>query len=123
MAEAKALLDGVRVLVVEDEAIIAMTAEDMLEELGCTVAASASGLGEALAAAARGGFDVALLDINLNGSDSRPVAEKLRADGVPFVFTTGYGAAGCGGFEDTPLVTKPYQIADLEAAIAKALGR
>jgi CheY-like chemotaxis protein len=118
------VIEGARVLLVEDEAIIAMTAEDMLEELGCTVAASASGLAEALAAAARGGFDVALLDINLNGVDSLPVAERLRADGVPFVFTTGYGAAGCGGgFEEAPLVTKPYQIADLEDAIAKALGR
>jgi CheY-like chemotaxis protein len=110
------------VLLVEDEAIIAMTAEDMIEELGCVLAATASNLAEALAAA-EGAFDVALLDINLNGADSLPVATRLRAAGRPFVFTTGYGAAGCGAdYDDVPLVTKPYRLADLQAAMEKALG-
>ncbi|HEX8584048.1 MAG TPA: response regulator [Allosphingosinicella sp.] len=117
-------LDGVRVLLVEDEAIIAMTAEDMLEELGCTIAAMAANLDEAMACAEHGGFDLALLDINLNGQQSLPVAALLRAAGTPFVFTTGYGAAGSTAeFADAPLVTKPYQIGDLEAAIRQALGR
>jgi CheY-like chemotaxis protein len=117
-------LEGVRVLLVEDEAIIAMTAEDMLEELGCATVASASTLSEALAAAEIGGFDVALLDINLNGVNSLPVAERLCEAGRPFVFTTGYGAAGRGSaYEDVPLVTKPYQIGELEVAIRAALGR
>ena len=116
-------LEGVRVLLVEDEAIIAMTAEDMLEELGCVTAATAATLPEALDAVG-GAFDVALLDINLNGRESLPVAARLRELGRPFVFTTGYGAAGSGAdFCDVPLVTKPYQIADLEAAIRRALGR
>jgi CheY-like chemotaxis protein len=113
-------LEGVRVLLVEDEAIIAMTAEDMLEELGCATVASASTLSEAEI----GGFDVALLDINLNGVNSLPVAERLCEAGRPFVFTTGYGAAGRGSaYEDVPLVTKPYQIGELEVAIRAALGR
>ena len=117
-------IKGVRVLLVEDEAIIAMTAEDMLDELGCVTAATASSLAEALAAAEREAFDVALLDINLNGQQSLPVAARLRTAGTPFVFTTGYGAAGCGAeFADVPLVTKPYQIGDLETAIRAALGR
>ncbi|HEY0150265.1 MAG TPA: response regulator [Allosphingosinicella sp.] len=117
-------LNGVSVLLVEDEAIIAMTAEDMLEELGCTLAATASTLEEALARAEEQAFDVALLDINLNGEQSLPVAALLRARGTPFVFTTGYGAAGSGAdYADVPLVTKPYQIADLERAIGQALGR
>jgi CheY-like chemotaxis protein len=117
-------LAGVRVLLVEDEAIIAMTAEDMLEELGCTVAATAANLSEALAAAEAGGFDLALLDINLNGRESLPVAARLRAAGTPFVFTTGYGAAGSGSdYADVPLVTKPYQMADLKRAMTAALGR
>jgi CheY-like chemotaxis protein len=115
-------LDGVRVLLVEDEAIIAMTAEDMLEELGCTVAATASNLQEAFASVEELAFDVALLDINLNGQQSLPVAAVLTENGTPFVFTTGYGAAGCGAdYADVPLVTKPYQIADLETAIRRAL--
>ena len=116
--------EAVRVLVVEDEAIIAMTAEDMLEELGCTAVACASTLQEALAAIEAGGFEVALLDINLNGHESLPAAARLRELGRPFVFTTGYGAAGSGAdFADVPLVTKPYQLADLEDAIGRALGR
>ena len=113
-----------KVLLVEDEAIIAMTAEDMLEELGCTVAATATNIEEAFACVEQRDFDVALLDINLNGQQSLPVAAVLTQNGTPFVFTTGYGAAGSGAdYADVPLVTKPYQIADLEAAIGQALGR
>ena len=115
---------NLRILLVEDEAIIAMTAEDMLEELGCTVACIASTLAEALAAVEEAGFDAALLDINLNGEESLPVAARLREMRRPFVFTTGYGAAGSGAdYADVPLVTKPYQLADLAGAIRKALER
>lgn len=115
---------GTRVLVVEDEAIIAMTAEDMLEELGCTLAGTAATLSEALAAAEKGGFDLALLDINLNGHDSMPVADLLQGKRIPFVFTTGYGSAGRGAaHEDVPLVTKPYRLGELRAGMERALGR
>jgi CheY-like chemotaxis protein len=113
-------LTGVRVLLVEDEPIIAMTAEDMLGELGCTVAAIAATLGEALEAVEREAFDLVLLDINLNGAESHPVAERLRAKGRPFVFTTGYGADAARG---APVVAKPYRLRDLETAIREALGR
>lgn len=117
-------MNGVRVLLVEDEAIIAMTAEDMLEELGCAVTATASTLAEAVAAVEGGDFDIVLLDINLNGVESLPVAARLRETGRPFVFTTGYGSAGCGtGYDDVPLVTKPYQMGDLRAAIERAMRR
>ena len=117
-------LKGARALIVEDEAIIAMTAEDMLDELGCITVASVSTLSEALAAAERGGFDFALLDVNLNGAESLPVAALLKRAGLPFVFTTGYGSVGPGrGICDSPLVTKPYRTKDLAAAIATALGR
>ena len=116
--------DGrVRILLVEDEPIIAMTAEDMLDALGCRVVASAATLEEALAASARGDFDVAMLDINLNGVTSLPVADALKDAGKPFIFTTGYGAGGCGGHGDVPLVAKPYRLADLEIALARALAR
>ena len=113
-----------RVLIIEDEAIIAMTAEDMLEQIGCIVAGVAATFDQAMEAVERGGFDVALLDINLNGIPSLPVAQRLRESGTPFAFTTGYGSAGRGGeYEDVPLVAKPYRIDALEAAIAEALRR
>lgn len=113
---------GTRVLIVEDEAIIAMTAEDMIEELGCVVANTASSLPEALAHVREGGFDVALLDINLNGSESTDVAKLLIERTCPFIFTTGYGSGGpAADFPDIPVVTKPYRAADLAAAISKAI--
>ena len=113
---------GTRVLIVEDEAIIAMTAEDMIEELGCIVANTASNLAEALAHVKAGGFDVALLDINLNGSESTEVAQLLIERAFPFVFTTGYGSGGpAADFPDIPVVAKPYRAADLATAIAKAI--
>jgi CheY-like chemotaxis protein len=116
-------LAGVRVLLVEDEAIIAMTAEDMLEELGCALAATASSVAEAFACVEERSFDVALLDINLNGEQSLPVAARLKEKGKPFVFTTGYGSAGSSAeHADVPLVTKPYQMSDLESAIRRALA-
>ena len=116
-------LAGLRILLVEDEPIIAMTAEDMLQAIGCAVVACAQTLAEALAAAARGGFDVAMLDINLNGEASLPVADRLKSAGTPFIFSTGYGAEGCGPHRDVPLVTKPYRATDLEQALARAIGR
>lgn len=118
-----ALPQGLRLLLVEDEPIIAMTAEDMLDMLGCVVVTTAASLVEALAAAARGGFEAAVLDINLGGAASFPVAEMLRSAGIPFIFTTGYGVSGGGeAFAEIPVATKPYQIDDLEQALSKALA-
>lgn len=112
---------GRRVLIVEDEALIAMTAEDMIEEIGWQPARVATSCGAALEAVAEGGFDIALLDINLRGEDSGPIADALAEAGIPFVFTTGYGEArvperhrGAG------LVTKPYDSASLAAALQAA---
>lgn len=117
-----ALPPGTRVLIVEDETIIAMTAEDMIEDLGCTVAATAGTLAQALDQVEAGGFDVAMLDINLNGELSLPVAERLRAAGTPFLFTTGYGSTGPGtAFTDAEVVRKPYRAADLAAALSRVL--
>ena len=121
---ATASLAGARALSVEDEAIIAMTAEDLLDQLGCVTVASVSTLAGALAAAERGGFDFVLLDVNLNGAESLPVAALLKKAGLPFIFTTGYGSVVRGeAHADAPLVTKPYRTRDLAAAIAAALGR
>jgi CheY-like chemotaxis protein len=116
-------LEGARILLVEDEPIIAMTAEDMLADLGCIVSKTAGTLGEALSAAAEGGYEAVMLDINLNGEVSLPVAALLKGLGRPFVFTTGYGSSGASEHADVPLVTKPYQMADLAEALRRALGQ
>lgn len=118
-----ARVSGLRVLLVEDEPIIAMTAEDMLDALGCTVVGIAATLEEALAAGRAGGFDVAMLDINLNGVASLPLADILKGGGTPFIFTTGYGASGGAHHADVPLVTKPYRLADLEDALGRAVAK
>lgn len=111
---------GTRVLIVEDEPIIAMTAEDIVEDLGCVVAGSAATAAEAAVLAAAGGFDVAMLDINLNGETSLAVAAALRDAGTPFVFTTGYGSTGPGAaFPGVEVVKKPYCAVDLAAALAR----
>lgn len=113
-------VEGLRVLLIEDEVVIAMTAEDMLEEIGCHVAAQASTLSEAMEKAGKADFDLALLDINLHGVMSIPVAHKLRGEGKPFIFTTGYGAIGIDpAFDDVAVVTKPYTIRTLSNAISE----
>jgi CheY-like chemotaxis protein len=80
-----------RVLVVEDEPMIRILLEDMLGELGYTVAAEAARIEEALEATKNADFDVAILDANLHGEPASPVADALVARGTPFVFATGYG--------------------------------
>ena len=105
------MIVGARVLLVEDEPIVAMTAEDMLADLGAILAGSASTLEEAIVHADTLPIDAALLDINLNGAMSLPVAERLRERGVPFAFATGYGSAGPmidPRFSDVPVIAKPY---------------
>jgi len=112
-----------RVLVVEDEAIIAMTAEDMLDMLGHSVTTIASDLDQAMAAAEGDGFDVAMLDINLHGKQSLPVADLLAERGKPFIFTTGYGSSGRPDHHaHVPVVTKPYGADALGAAILRVAG-
>lgn len=111
-------LNGLRVMIVEDEALIAMMAEDMIDSLGSVVAGLASTVGDALAALTAVRFDVALLDVNLNGHTSMGVAAALKALGTPFAFTTGYGADGIDvEHRDMPVLTKPYSISDLEDAL------
>src|SRR5437660_11435818 len=82
-----------RILVVEDEPVIRMLLEDMLGELGYTVAAEAARIEEALEATKNADFDLAILDADLNGQPASPVADALVARGTPFVFATGYGEA------------------------------
>ena len=83
-------LSGRRVLVVEDETMVAWLLEDMLADLGCAVVGPAARVNQALAMLDAEAIDAAVLDVNLNGQMSYPVADALAARGVPFVFSTGY---------------------------------
>ena len=83
-----------RILIVEDETVIAMMIEDFLTELGWDVAGLAGGTEQALAMARDGKVDAALLDVNLNGQDTFAVADILSKRHIPFVFATGYGTDG-----------------------------
>jgi len=113
---------GKRVLLVEDQAMVAMMIEDMLGELDCTVVATASRLEKALQLADSLDIDVAILDINLNGDVSYQVADSLARRLIPFVFSTGYGAASLPErFRASPALSKPFQPAALAQAIASVL--
>jgi len=112
---------GKRVLVVEDELMIRMLLQDMLADLGHTLAGEAGRIEEALALAKEGTFDVAILDVNLNGQPISPVVEILIDRGLPFVFATGYGRRGVPEpYRNTPTLQKPFQADALAQAIETA---
>ena len=118
------MLSGLRVLVVEDEAMISMWVEEILGDLGCEVLATASRLDDAMAKARALEVDLALLDVNLAGQLSYPVAEILQARRIPFVFATGYGAAGLpAALQEAQVLSKPFQQDQLAAALGHALAR
>ena len=116
--------DGLQksILVVEDEVMIRMLLEDMLTELGCTVAAAATRLDEALQLARTACFDIAILDVNLNGQPILPVADILAGRGMPFVFATGYGERGLPhSYRDRPMLKKPFQLESLKRTLETVL--
>lgn len=109
-----------RVLVVEDESLIAMLVEDMLNDLGHEVGAIASRMTDALEIARSGQFDVAIIDVNLDGQSSYSVADVLAERGVPYIFATGYGSKGLDPkYSDTPVLTKPFVGDELETALSQ----
>jgi CheY-like chemotaxis protein len=116
-------LSGRRVLVIEDEMIVAMLLEDMLADLGCTVLGPAARVDQALTIiAATRSLDAAVLDVNLNGQKSYPVADALVARGVPFLFTTGYRRDSVmNGYRSFPQLEKPFKLSELADALAKLL--
>jgi CheY-like chemotaxis protein len=112
---------GKRVLVVEDEAMIRMLLDGMLTDLGHTVAAEAGTIDQALALAKEGDFDIAILDVNLDGKPITPVVEILIERGVPFVFASGYGQRGVPeAYRASPALQKPFQVEALAKAIDAA---
>jgi CheY-like chemotaxis protein len=121
-------LAGLRVLVVEDEALVLLTLEDMLADLGCQVVVSVQHVEEALRLALDAVVDVALLDVNVGGTRIDPVAHILATRGIPIVFVTGYEATSLppsppGAPEGVVRVAKPFQTAELVQGIRQALGR
>jgi CheY-like chemotaxis protein len=114
------LLSGRQILVVEDEMLVLIMIEDMLADLGCTSVTSAATVDKALALIEAQAFDVALLDMNLNGNDSHPVAEALSARGVPFVYATGNaGQSLRDGYSDRPVLKKPFKYEELAAILTR----
>ncbi|MEO5324011.1 response regulator [Mesorhizobium sp. CC13] len=110
-----------RILIVEDEFILAMLLEDLLSDMGHQVVASIASLDKAMEFAGRGDVDFAILDINLGGEKSFPVAAILRRRGIPFVFATGYGSAGLTTEYDNEFtLQKPYEPKQLRRAISEA---
>lgn len=107
-------------LIVEDESIVAMMVEDIIGDLGHEIVGAAARLPQALAMANELAFDVAVIDVNLDGEHTYPLAAVLKARNIPFVFATGYGAAGLAEeWKGQAVVQKPFQASDLEAAIRR----
>ena len=118
------LLVGMRVLVVEDEALIAMMIEQMLNDLGCTVIGPAHSLPQAMTLLEASPVSTAILDLNLRGAFVYPLARTLREGGIPFVFITGYtGLRIPHDFANTTTLTKPFAGADLIAALLNLTDR
>ncbi|KQU50586.1 hypothetical protein ASG72_11945 [Bosea sp. Leaf344] len=116
------LLWGVRVLVVDDDMMLLMMIEGMLEDMGCESVVAVATVKQALAVLDTGTFDVAMLDLNLNGDRSYPIADALAALNVPFLFSTGYGSGVVGeGYRDRPVLMKPYSFDQLVATLGRLL--
>jgi CheY-like chemotaxis protein len=113
---------GCSVFLVEDEVMIRMMVADMLTELGFSIAAEAGEIGEAIALAQSTEFDLAILDVNVNGKVITPVAELVKARNRPFIFATGYGLSGLPEeYRDRPALQKPFQLETLAEMIANTL--
>jgi CheY-like chemotaxis protein len=115
------MLAGKRILVLEDEPLVAMMVEDLLIDLGCIVIGPAMHLPEAMQLAAAETLDGAVLDININGGRSYPVADLLAERGIPAMFATGYGYGEELKGRAEPVLQKPYQGERLAAALSAIL--
>ena len=116
------LLSGRCVLVVEDEILILMMIEGMLADLGCKSVSAATRNEQAIALIEGQVFDVAMLDMNLNGKSSDDVADALAARGVPFVYSTGNSVHDArDGFRDRPVLKKPFNDEQLTKVLSNLL--
>lgn len=117
-------LRELRILVVEDELLVAMEMEDLLVEHGCTVIGPAGDIDGALTLIANESLDAALLDLNLSGEAAVPLASALCSRGVPFIVVTGYSKNQSAAPEmwDAPVLEKPVDHQSLLRAIRQAIG-
>ena len=112
-----------RILVVEDEPIVALSLQDMLDDLGFEVVGPAFRAAAALELARSEAIDAAILDVNMAGETSYGVAEALRSRSIPYLFATGYGRQGLEpGHEDTFVLQKPYREAQVASALEALLA-
>lgn len=117
-------LSGNRILVVEDEAIVAMALTDLLHELGFKVVGPFGNLGDAATATGTANFDAAILDVNLDGQMIYRVADVLSKRGVPFVFVTGYGPEGISSrFKHIPVIPKPIEREKIEKMFLRPINK
>lgn len=117
-------LVGRRILIVEDEPMIAMTLEDMLRELGCDVVGTAKQIGDALHLIQSQSLDGAVLDVNLGAEKIDLVADELTRLGCPFIFMTGYGQTGVpAAHQKRGMVQKPFRLEDLAKTLAAIFTR
>ena len=117
-------MNGSRVLVVEDEGLIAMVLIDFLEDLGLQVVGPYATLATAIAAARLGNFDIALLDISLGGDSAYPVADELMARGTRFAFMTGHDTKSLPApYDGIVSLSKPYTAIDVEQTVAALLSK
>ena len=113
-----------RVLIVEDESMIAMLMEDMLLDMGCVIVGVSTGVEDAIERISTAVFDAAILDLNLNGRPSCPIAQALKNKSIPFLLSTGYGTVGVPQeLCHVPTLTKPFRQPDLEQALAMVLAQ
>ena len=116
-------ITGLKVLIVEDEALVSMLLEDLLDDLGCKVAGTAASVAKAMEVVDGVELDCAVIDMNLAGESSRPVAEALTAKGVPFIIVSGYGEGGVRqDYPSAVVVGKPFQMEDLRRALEQVRG-
>lgn len=117
------VLRGKKVLIVEDEALIAMLFEDILEDTACQIVGPAMNVRQAMELAGTAEIDVAVLDVNLNGESSFPVAALLRSRGVPLIFSSGYGSQGLPPeWQDRPTLPKPFTSDEVVGALERLVA-
>jgi len=116
------LLSGRRVLFIEDEMLILMMIEDMLADLGCDSVAVASKIGPAISLIEGQDFDTAMLDMNLDGIESYPIADALKAREVPYFFSTGNSLTNMkDGYRDQDVLKKPFTFEQLSNMLSRSL--
>jgi CheY-like chemotaxis protein len=112
-----------RILVVEDDALVAVLLEDLLEEFACEIVGPVARLAAALRLARDEAVDLAILDVNIGGEPSYGVAELLLARGTKLLFVTGYGREQLAErFRDQPVLAKPFSSAQFRAAVTAAFA-